>query len=158
MDCSTPGFPALRHLMEFAQTHVHRVSDAIQPSHPVGPFSSCPQSFLASGAFPLSQLFASGDQSIGASASASVLPVNIQGWFPLGLTSPTKNFFTINFISLCWVLVVAHGFFNLPCGMRDIFSCRIWDLVPWPGIKPGAPALRAWRLSHRTTREVPSHT
>ena len=50
------------------------------------PFSSCPQSFLASGSFPMSQLFESGGQSIGASASASVLPVNVQGWCPLGLT------------------------------------------------------------------------
>ena len=49
-------------------------------------FSSCAQSFPASGSFPVSWLFASGDHSIGASASASVLPVNIQGWFPLGLT------------------------------------------------------------------------
>ena len=51
------------------------------------PFSSCLQSFPASGSFPVSQFFASGGQSIGASASASVLPMNIQGWFPLGLTS-----------------------------------------------------------------------
>ena len=50
------------------------------------PFSSCSQSFPASGPFPKSQLFISGGQNIGASASASVLPVNIQGWFPLGLT------------------------------------------------------------------------
>ena len=49
------------------------------------PFS-CPQSFPASGSFPVSQLFPSGGQSSGASASASVLPMNIQGWFPLGLT------------------------------------------------------------------------
>ena len=50
------------------------------------PFSSCLQSFPASGFFPMSWLFASGGQSIGATASASVLPMNIQGWFPLGLT------------------------------------------------------------------------
>ena len=50
------------------------------------PFCSCLQSFPASGSFPMSRLFTSGDQSIGASASASVLPMNIQGWFPLGLT------------------------------------------------------------------------
>ena len=50
------------------------------------PFSSCPQPFPASGSFPMSCLFASSGQSIGASASASVLPKNIQGWFPLGLT------------------------------------------------------------------------
>ena len=52
----------------------------------VVPFSSCPQSFPASGTFPMSRLFASGGQSIGASASASVLGMNMQGWFPLGLT------------------------------------------------------------------------
>ena len=50
------------------------------------PFSICLQSFLASGSFPMSQLFASGGQSIGASASAAVLAMNTQGWFPLGLT------------------------------------------------------------------------
>ena len=50
------------------------------------PFSSCLQSSPASGSFPMSQLFSTGGQSIGASASASVLPMNIQGWFPLGLT------------------------------------------------------------------------
>ena len=55
----------------------------ISPS--VVPFSSCFQSFPASGSFPMSQLSASGGQSIGASASASVLPMNIQDWFPLGL-------------------------------------------------------------------------
>ena len=52
----------------------------------VSPSSSCPQSFPASGSFSMSQLFSSGGQSIEASASASVLPMNIQSWFPLGLT------------------------------------------------------------------------
>ena len=55
-------------------------------TYSVSPFSSCPQSLPVSGFFPISLLFASGGQSIGASASASVLPMNIQGWFPLGLT------------------------------------------------------------------------
>ena len=55
-------------------------------SSSVVPFSSCPQSFQTSGSFPLSQFFASGGQSIGVSASASVLPMNIQGWLPLRLT------------------------------------------------------------------------
>ena len=49
-------------------------------------FYSCPQSFLASGRFPMNLLITSGGQRITASASASVLPMNIQGWFPLGLT------------------------------------------------------------------------
>ena len=55
-------------------------------SSSVVPFSSCPQSFPASGSFPMSQLFASGGQSIRVSASASVLPMNTQDWSPLGWT------------------------------------------------------------------------
>ena len=70
MDCSTLGFPVHHQLPELAPTHVHRVGDAILPSHPVTPFSSCLQSFPASGYFPMSRLFASDGQSIGASASA----------------------------------------------------------------------------------------
>ena len=76
------GFPVLHYLPEFAQTHVRWVNAAIQPS----PFSPCLQFFPASGSFPMSQLFASDSQSIGASALAPVLPLNIQDWFPLGLT------------------------------------------------------------------------
>ena len=69
-DCSTPGFPVLHCLPYFAQTHGHRVDDAIQPSHPLLPPSpSCPQSFPASGCILMSWLFASGGQSIGVSAS-----------------------------------------------------------------------------------------
>ena len=79
VDCSAPGFPVHHQLPELAQTHVHQVSDAIQPIlASVVPFSSCLQSFPASESFLMSQLFASGDQSIGTSASASVLPMNIQ--------------------------------------------------------------------------------
>ena len=86
MHRNTPGFRVLHSLPEFAQTNVHWVSDAIHPSHPLSPHYSCLQSFPASGSFPVSQLFASGGQCIGASVSTSVLPVNIQGQFPLGLT------------------------------------------------------------------------
>ena len=57
MNHSTPGLPVHHQLPEFIQTHIHRVGDAIQPSHPVVPFSSCPQSLPASGSFPVSQLF-----------------------------------------------------------------------------------------------------
>ena len=60
----------------------------ISPS--VVPFSSCPQSLPASGSFPMSQLFAWDDQSIGVSALASVLPMNTQDWSPLGWTSWTS--------------------------------------------------------------------
>ena len=75
-NCSTPGLPVHHKLPESTQTHVHQVGDAIQPSHPLFPFSSCPQSFPASGSFQMSQLFASGGQNIGVSASTSVLPIN----------------------------------------------------------------------------------
>ena len=74
MNCSTPGLPVHHQLPESTQTHVHQVNDAIQPSHPVVPFS-CPQSFPDSGSFPMSQLFASGGQSTGVSASTSVLDI-----------------------------------------------------------------------------------
>ena len=87
MDCSTPDFTVLHQLLELAQTHIHWVGEAIQTiSSSVIPFSFCLQSFSASGSFLTSWLLASGGQSIGASASASVLPMNIQDWFPLGLT------------------------------------------------------------------------
>ena len=86
MECSGLGFPVLHYLLEFAQTHVHWVGDAIQPSHPVTSFSSCSQSCPASECFPMSWLFASGGQSIGVLTSSSVLSMNIQDWFPLGWT------------------------------------------------------------------------
>ena len=83
MNCSTPGLPVHHQLPEFIQTHVHQVSDAIKPSHPlVVPFSSCPQSLPESESFPMSQLFAWGGQSIGVSALSSVLPMNTQDWSP----------------------------------------------------------------------------
>ena len=83
MDCSMPGFPVLHYLLEFAQIHLHWVNYAIYVilCHPL---SFCLQSFPASESFPMSQ-FLSGGQSIGASTSSSVLAMNIQGWFPLGL-------------------------------------------------------------------------
>ena len=82
MDCSTSGFPVHHQLPEPTQTHVHYAGDANQPSHPPPHL----QSFPVSESFPISQFFASGGQSIGVSAWASVLPVNIQDWFLLGLT------------------------------------------------------------------------
>ena len=60
--------------------------ESVIPCDHLVPFSSCPPSFLSSGSFPMSWLFTSGGQNIGAAASASVLTVNIQGWFPLGVT------------------------------------------------------------------------
>ena len=84
-DCLQPHglqhtrFPCPTPTPEVAQTHVHQVGDAIQPSHPLlFPFSSCLQFFPASGSFPMSQFFMPGGQSIEASSSTSVLPMNIQ--------------------------------------------------------------------------------
>ena len=87
MDCSTSGLPVHHQLLEPSHTHIHHVNDAIQPYHPLS--SPSPPAFNLSqhqGFFLMSQLFTSGGQSIGASASASVLPMNIQDWFPLGWT------------------------------------------------------------------------
>ena len=86
MDSSTPGFPVLHHLPELVQTHVQWVSEAIQPDHPLVHFFSCLHSFPASGYFLMSWLFALGRETIGASASALIFPMYIQGWFPLELT------------------------------------------------------------------------
>ena len=72
MDCSTPGLPVHHQLPELTQTHVHPVSDTVQS------FSSHLQSFPALRSFPMSQFFASGGQSMGVSALASVLPMSIQ--------------------------------------------------------------------------------
>ena len=83
--CRKPGLPVHHQLLVFNQTHGHWVND----NHPtisssIIPFSSCLQSFPASGSFQMSQIFASGGQSTGVSAWASVLPMNIEDWFPLG--------------------------------------------------------------------------
>ena len=89
MNRSTPGLPVHHQLPESTQTHVHWVGDEIRDptiSSSVVPFFSCPQSFPASRSFQMSQLFASGDQSIGVSASTSVLPMNTEDWSPLGWT------------------------------------------------------------------------
>ena len=68
MDCSTPDFPVHHQLLKPTQTHVHRVSDAIQPSHPLRSPSCLALNLLASGSFQMSQFFTSGGQSIGVSA------------------------------------------------------------------------------------------
>ena len=113
MDCSTPGLLVHHQHPEFTQTHIHGVCDAIWPSHPLSSPSPPLQSFPASGSFQMSQFFTSGGQSIGVAASASVLPMIIQDWFPLGWTgwislqskglwetleesSPTPQFKSIN--------------------------------------------------------------
>ena len=86
MNCSTPGLPVHYQLPEFTQTHVLWVRDAIQSSHPL--LSPCPPALNLSlhQNLLMSQSFASGGQSIGVSASTSVLPMNTLDWSPLGWT------------------------------------------------------------------------
>ena len=85
MDCSMPGLPVHHQIPEF--THSCPLSQWCYPtiSFSAVPFS-CLQSFPGSGSFLMNQIFESGGQSIGVSASASVLPVNTRDWFPLGWT------------------------------------------------------------------------
>ena len=86
MNCTTPGLPVHHQLPEFTQTHVHQVSDAIHPSHPLSSPSPPVPNPSQHQSLPMSQLFPWGGQSIGVSASASVLPMNTQDWSPLRWT------------------------------------------------------------------------
>ena len=87
MDCSTPGFPVHHRLPEPTQIHVHHIGDTMQQSHPLSsPSPPAFNLFQHRGLFQWVWFIASGGQSIGVSASASVLPMNIQDWFPLGWT------------------------------------------------------------------------
>ena len=82
MNCSTPALPVHHQLPEFTQTHVHWVSDAIQPSHPLSSPSPLAPNPFQHESFPMSQLFAWGGQSTAVSALASFLPKKSQGWSP----------------------------------------------------------------------------
>ena len=96
-------------------------------SSSVTPFSSCPQSFQALGSFLISWLFTLGGQSIGVSASVSVLSMNIQGWFPLGLTDlislQSKELWSI----FCSTTVWKYQFFSAQPSLGS--NCHIHDLV-----------------------------
>ena len=121
----TPCFSVHQYLPEFAQTHVHWVSDAIQPAYPLSSFS-CPQSFPASGSFSVSQPFASGGQSIGAQLQHQSSQYNIHGWFPLHLTglisllskglsrvfSPAPQFKSISSLALSLLYQMAKVLLN----------------------------------------------
>ena len=84
MDSSTPGLPVHHQLPEFTQIHIHWVDDAIQSSHPLSSPSPAFNLSQHQGLFQMSQFFTSDGQSIGVSASASVLLMNIHDWSPLG--------------------------------------------------------------------------
>ena len=129
MNRSMPGLPVHHQLPELTQTHVHWVGDAIQPiSYYVIPFSSCPQSFPASGSFPMSQLLASGGQSIGVSASKSALPMNTQDWSPLGWTGwislQSKGLSTV----FSNTIVQKHQFFGTQLSSQSNTHIHTWPL------------------------------
>ena len=105
-------------------------------SSSVIPFSSCLQSFPESRSFPVSQLFATGGQSIGASASSSVLPMNSQGWFHLGLTS--LIFLQSKGLSRVFssTTVQKHQFFSLQLSLWSNSHIHTWPLEkPWPRLE-----------------------
>ena len=108
------------------------------------PFS-CPQSFPASGSFPTSWFFASGGQSIGASASASVLPVNIQDWFPLALTGlislQSKGLSRVFSNTTDW----KHQFFGIQPSLWSNSHIRTW-LLERPLLWLYSPLLAKWCL------------
>ena len=139
MDCSMPGFSVLHCLPEFAQTHVHWVGDAIQ--HLIlARFYSCPQFFPASRSFPVSQFFTSSGQSIGASASVSVLLMNSQGWLPLGLTGLILRSKGLSLsVSLSFSLWVAYCTVNywLPRWLNGKESTCSAEAVGNLGLIPG---------------------
>ena len=126
MDCRAPGLPIQHQLPKPIQAHVHQVGDAIQPSHPLlSPFSSHLQSFPASRSFPVSQLFASGGQSIGASDLASIFLMSIQSCFPLGLISlQSKGLLRVFFNTT----VQKHQFFDTQPSLRASSHVPTWLL------------------------------
>ena len=128
MNCGTPGLPVHHQLLVSTQIHVHRVGDAIQPSHPVVPFSSCPQSLPASGSSPMSQFFTWGGQSVGGSALASVLSMNTQDWSPLGWTGwislQSKGLSRI----FSNTIVQKHQFFGAQLSSQSNSHIHTWPL------------------------------
>ena len=124
VDCGTSGSPALQYLLEFAEFHAHWVDDTI--SFSAIPISSCAQSFPASGSFPMSQLITSGGRSI--RALASVLPMNIQDWFPLGLTGlfsmQSKGLLRVFSSTAVW----RHQFFSAQPFLLSNFHICTWLL------------------------------
>ena len=124
MDCSMPGFPVLHYLPESAQTHVLWVSDVIKLSHSLSPSSP---DFSLSQSFPMSWLFALGDQSIGASASALILLMNIQICFALGLTGlislQSKELFLKVFSN---TTVQKHQFFSAQLSLYSNSHIHTW--------------------------------
>ena len=136
VDCSTPGFPVHGQHPEFAKTHLHRVGDAIQPSHSLSSSSPSVFNFSHIRVYSNESVLCIGGQSIGVSASASLLPMSIQSWFPLGLTlccprdsqesPPTAQFKSIS-SSHSAFFMVQHSHPYMTTG--KIIALTRWTLV-----------------------------
>ena len=125
----------LHHIPEFTQTHVHWVGDDIQPSHLLSfPFPPAFNLSQHQGLILMSQLFTSGGQNIGISASTSVLPMNTQDWFPLGWT----GWISLQSKALLRVFsnttVQKHQFFSAQPSSQSNSHIHTWPLEkpqPW---------------------------
>ena len=128
------SFPVHHPFPELAQFHVHRVGDVIQLSHPLSSPSPAFQTFPASWSFLVSQFFTSGGQSIGASASVSVLPMSIQNWFPLGWTG--------------WISLQSKGlsrvFSNTTVQKNQFFGAQLYS---WAG-RSALPSIHDYWKNH----------
>ena len=120
MDCSTPGFPVPPGICSNSCPLSRWCNPTISSS--VGLFSSCLQSFAASGSFQMSQLFASSGQSIGVSASTSVLPMNTQDWFSLQLITESRP----NYEPVLWRVQVGRVFV-----LRDLPILASGPITSW---------------------------
>ena len=133
MKCSTPGLPVHLQLPEFTQTHVHWVSNAIQPSNPLSSRSPPAPNPSQHQSFPVSQLFAWGGQSTGVSALASVLPKKSQGWSSewTGWTSLQSKGLSRVFSN---TTVQKHQFFSTQLSSQSNSHVHTWPLEksqPW---------------------------
>ena len=157
MDSSMSVFPVHHQPPELTQTDIQQVGDAIQPSHPLS--SPSPPAFNLSqdqGSFPVSLFFASGGQSIGASSSTSILPMNVQVWLPLEWT--------------CWIslqskglsrvfpntTVQKHQFFGDQLSLRSTSHIHAWlleniSLTRWDHGGEFCLNLVHWRMERQAT-------
>ena len=129
IDCSMPGLPVPHHLPKFAEVHVHSISwchPAILSSDAL--FSFCPQSFPASGTFPMSRLFTLDEQNTGVSVSASVLPTSIQDWFSLRLTGLISLRSKGNSGVFSSPTVRRHQFFGVLLSLQSSSHNCMWPL------------------------------
>ena len=128
MNRSTPGLPAHYHLPEFTHTNVHRVSDAIQPSHPGSSPSPPVPNLSQHQSFPMSQLFAWGGQSTGVSALVSFLPKKSKGWSP----SEWTGWISLQSKGLSRVFsnttVQKHQFFGAQPSLQSNSHIHTWPL------------------------------